>query len=308
MTHFSNCVIWVAESSGFKLRHTLIRQLPYFCTGYQNILPGGGGGMNGGRPPAIGERDEATKAALDGHASRITNWTAGGNNIGATIFLQGASNVEISDNDLTCTQWCLKSAEIPYFPLDSKNNPLPQATHNPAPHHISIVRNLVHNADVAFALGGTQQGIVEHNEITGSVLGGGAIYPSSTGKLWCAHNTADMHYSGDREAMTCKPQASAEFRAPLRPLSAISLRTDDGNGGGQYLGPVASSAAGSTKVTLPVGAAGGGETFMVVNGTGFGQIHAIVSYDPGKTVILSPICLLSVSLIQEVSLFQRAGR
>ena len=38
MTHFSNCVIWVAESSGFKLRHTLIRQLPYFCTGYQNIL------------------------------------------------------------------------------------------------------------------------------------------------------------------------------------------------------------------------------------------------------------------------------
>ena len=81
MTHFSNCVIWVAESSGFKLRHTLIRQLPYFCTGYQNILPGGGGGMNGGRPPAIGERDKATKAALDGHASRITNWTAGGNNI-----------------------------------------------------------------------------------------------------------------------------------------------------------------------------------------------------------------------------------
>ena len=38
VTHFSNCVIWVAESSGFKLRHTLIRQLPYFCTGYQNIL------------------------------------------------------------------------------------------------------------------------------------------------------------------------------------------------------------------------------------------------------------------------------
>jgi len=58
------------------------------------------------------------------------------------------------------------------------------------------------------------------------------------------------------------------------------LRTDDGNGGGQYLGPVATSAAGSTKVTLPVGASGGGETFMVVNGTGFGQIHAIVSYDP----------------------------
>ena len=78
--------------------------------------------MNGGKPPAIGQRDKSTEAALNGHASRITNWTAGGNNIGATIFLQGASNVEISDNDLTCTQWCLKSAEIPYFPLDSKNN------------------------------------------------------------------------------------------------------------------------------------------------------------------------------------------
>ena len=81
------------------------------------------------------------------------------------IFLQGASNVEISDNDLTCTQWCLKSAEIPYFPLDSKNNPLPQATHNPAPHHISIVRNLVHNADVAFALGGL---FALRNEVPGA--------------------------------------------------------------------------------------------------------------------------------------------
>jgi len=256
VTHFSNCVIWVAESSGFKLRRTLIRQLPYFCTGYQNILAGGGGGSKGGQPPAIGKRDKATMAALGGHASRITNWTVGANNIGAMIFLQGASNVEISDNDLTCTQWCLKSSTVPYFPLDSKNLPLPQATHGPKPHHISIVRNYVNNADVAFALGGTSQGIVEHNEITGSVLGGGAIYPSSTGKLWCSHNTASMHYSGNREAMTY-----------------------DGNGGGAYFGPVASAEAGSTEVSLPAGAGGGGEVLMVINGTGFGQIHAVVSYD-----------------------------
>lgn len=62
-----------------------------------------------------------------------------------------------------------------------------------------------------------------------------AIYPASTGKLWCSHNTANMHYSGDREAMTY-----------------------DGNGGPAYFGPVASSAAGSDQVTLPIGRKGGG--------------------------------------------------
>lgn len=256
VTHFSNNVIWVGQSSGFKLRSTLIRQLPYFCLGYTSIVPGGGGGVNGGRPPTVGQRDKATQAALNGHASRIANWTGGANQIGALIFLQGASNVEISDNDLTCTQWCLKSSTIPYFPLDSKHDPLPQATGHPNPHHIRIVRNYINNADVAFALGGTSQGIVEHNEITGSVLGGGAIYPSSTAKLWCSHNTANMHYSGDREAMTY-----------------------DGNGGGSYFGPVASSAAGSVRVTLPPGTGGGGEAFVVMNGTGAGQIHAITSYN-----------------------------
>lgn len=44
--------------------------------------------MKGGQPPPIGQRDKATQAALNGHASRITNWTAGANNIGALIFLQ----------------------------------------------------------------------------------------------------------------------------------------------------------------------------------------------------------------------------
>ena len=38
VTHFSNTVIWVAESSGFVLRSTLIRQLPYFCSGCASLL------------------------------------------------------------------------------------------------------------------------------------------------------------------------------------------------------------------------------------------------------------------------------
>jgi hypothetical protein len=77
------------------------------------------------------------------------------------------------------------------------------------------------------------------------------------GKLWCSYNQANMHYSGDREAMTY-----------------------DGTGGPSYFGPVARSAAGSTHLTLPANRpGGGGDVVLVVNGTGAGQRHAILSFD-----------------------------
>ena len=59
-----------------------------------------------------------------------------------------------------------------------------------------------------------------------------------------------------------------------------NVSPDDGNGGGSYFGPVASSAAGSNRVSLPENSqGGGGEAFLVMNGTGAGQIHAIVAYN-----------------------------
>jgi hypothetical protein len=159
VTHFSNCVVWVATgSSGFKMRSVLVRQLPYFCGSGIGHVSGGGAGGGGGAPPPIGLRDKSTTAAIGGHAGRTFNWTAGANNIGAMIFLQGASNVEISDCDLTCTQWCLKSSEIPYFPM--RNDGTLPTRDGPQPHHIYIQRNLVHNADVAFAVGGVSQSIM----------------------------------------------------------------------------------------------------------------------------------------------------
>jgi hypothetical protein len=42
--------------------------------------------------PSNATRDKATIAALKGHAGRLNNWTAGANNVGATVFLMGASN------------------------------------------------------------------------------------------------------------------------------------------------------------------------------------------------------------------------
>jgi hypothetical protein len=45
-------------------------------------------------------------------------------------------------------------------------------------------------------------------------------------------------------------------------------------------GPVASSAKGSRKISIPAGTTGGyAPNLVVLNGTGFGQIHAVESYD-----------------------------
>ena len=116
MTHFSNNVVWVAPgSSGFAMRHVLIREVPYFGLGLGNIVPGGGKGVGGGAPPAV--RDAATQQALKGHAFRSANWTWGSLAIGATVWLMG-SNAEVTDCDLTCTKWCIKvSNDAPWFPL-----------------------------------------------------------------------------------------------------------------------------------------------------------------------------------------------
>ena len=219
------------------------------------LEPGGGNGVGKGAPPPLGERDEATRAALRGHAGRLANWTAGANNIGAVIMLEGASNVEISDCDLTCTQWCIKAGSITWLPL-SGDKPI-VTRDGPPPHHLTIVRNVMRNADVGIALAGVGQSIVEHNHLMGSVLGGGALYPSSVHQIYFGHNRNENHWSGDRETMTF-----------------------DGNGGGVYYGPVAASAAGSVHVTLPTAhVGGGGEVLVVLNGTGMGQIHPVESWD-----------------------------
>jgi hypothetical protein len=111
---------------------------------------------------------------------------------------------------------------------------------------------------------GTAQSIVEHNEIRGSVLGGGAIYPSSVSTTYFGHNRAMNHWSGDRESMTY-----------------------DGNGGPAYYGPVSASAKGSRNVTIPAGKAGGyAPNLIVLNGTGFGQTHAVESYDSATRTYL----------------------
>ena len=58
------------------MRHVLLREIPYFCLGYGNIVGGGGNGVGGGATPAVGHRDKATTSALGGHAHRTANWTA----------------------------------------------------------------------------------------------------------------------------------------------------------------------------------------------------------------------------------------
>eukprot|EP00937_MAST-01D_sp_MAST-1D-sp2_P006814 g6814.t1 len=273
VTHFDNTVVWVAPGAvGFRMRHVLVREVPYFCGGYGNIVPGGGNGVGGGAVPSPGARDKATEAALRGHANRIFNWTAGANNIGAMIFFEGNSNAEITDCDLTCTSWCIAVRSNPtYFPLGG-DLPLVKRDDPLGPHHIWIARNVLHNADVGISLEGASRTVIEHNELRGSTLGGGAIYPSSAGHVYVAHNSNENHWSGDRESMTY-----------------------DGNGGGAYYGPVARAEAGSTKVALPAAAAGGGggggEALIVLNGTGFGQIHAIAGYDTatGTYTLTTPL-------------------
>ena len=87
-----------------------------------------------------------------------------------------------------------------------------------------ITRNVFTNLDVAIAMDGTSQSVVEHNEIRGSVLGGGAIYPSSVSTTYFGHNRATNHWSGDRESMTfdgngspayCKPQLLMKSRESI---------------------------------------------------------------------------------------------
>ena len=92
MTGFSNNVVWVAPgSSGFAMRHVLVRDVEYFSLGPANIVPGGGRGVGQGAPPTV--RDAATQQALAGHAHRIANWTFNALNIGATVFLMGSNAV-----------------------------------------------------------------------------------------------------------------------------------------------------------------------------------------------------------------------
>ena len=99
VTHFSNAVVFVPPgASGFTMRSVLIRHVPYFCEGFTGIIPGGGDGVGKGAPPPVGQRDDATSAALQGHAGRIANWTSGSLSIGAVIMLEGASNVEVRRN------------------------------------------------------------------------------------------------------------------------------------------------------------------------------------------------------------------
>lgn len=93
---------------------------------------------------------------------------------------------------------------------------------------------------------------MEHNELEGSVLGGGAIYPSATTHhMYFGHNSNRNHWSGDREAMTY-----------------------DGGGSGYY-GPVESCSG--HELVVPAGLdAGYAEVLAVLNGSGFGQVGGAV--------------------------------
>jgi hypothetical protein len=72
--------------------------------------------------------------------------------------------------------------------------------------------------------------------------------------------------------------------------------TYDGNGEPAYYGPVARSAAGSTNITLPHGTVlpkGGGDAMLVVNGSGFGQIHPITRYDSESLTLTLATALMA---------------
>lgn len=104
------------------------------------------------RPP-FASRDKATASALKGHASRLANWTAGANNVGATVFLLGASNAEISDCDMTCSQWCIKADQgnIPWLPMGGD----PKIVSEPYPSHHCTQLVLVNAATILLPAGVT---------------------------------------------------------------------------------------------------------------------------------------------------------
>ena len=260
VTSFSNNVVYVAPgSSGFVMRHVLIREAPYFGLGYGSIVAGGSNGVGGGAPPAVPLRDAATQQALNGHAHRIANWTYGSLAIGATVWLMG-SNAEVTDCDITCTKWCIKvSNDAPWFPLGGD---APLVHGGGDPHHVRITRNRLHNADVAIHADFASKSIVEHNEILGSVLGGGAIYPPKSYHLYVGSNSNRNHWSYDREAYTLD------------------------NPGTFYYGPVARYEGGAVpKLTVPADRPQGGPVppraclLVVLNGTGFGSLTPVVAYD-----------------------------